>query len=103
MTIPGVGPFIASALTASVGDPKYFSSGSLGGISKRGDGYLRKLLIHGARAVVYRARRKQTPGAWIAGVLMRRPFNVAAVALANKTARIAWAILVGGETYRAAA
>lgn len=122
MTIPGVGPFIASALTASVGDPEYFSSGrhlaawlglvprqystggkaSLGRISKRGDGYLRKLLIHGARAVVYRARRKQTPGAWIAGVLMRRPFNVAAVALANKTVRIAWAILVGDETYRAA-
>jgi transposase len=122
MTIPGVGPFIATALAASVSDPQTFSSGrhlaawlglvprqystggkpTLGRISKRGDGYIRKLLIHGARATIARARRKPKPGAWITGVLARRPFNVAAVALANKTARIAWAIMVGGEVYQPA-
>ena len=86
--------------------PKQHSTGGkerLGGISKRGDAYLRKLLIHGARAAVHRVRSHQVPGAWIAGLLARRPFNVATVALANKTARIAWAVMTNGSTYRAAA
>jgi transposase len=122
MTIPGIGPFIATALSASVPDPKVFASGrhlaawlglvprqystggkaALGRISKRGDAYLRKLLIHGARAAVARARQKPQ-ASWISGVLARRPFNVATVALANKTARIAWAIMAGGGTYQQAA
>ena len=73
--------------------PKQYSTGGkerLGGISKRGDTYLRKLLIHGARAAVHRVRSHQVPSAWIAGLLARRHFNIATVALANKTARIAW-------------
>src|SRR5271166_5035569 len=74
--------------------------GGVGGATLRGvppipiNPESQQALKHGARAVVYRTRRKHTPGAWIAGVLMRRPFNVAAVALADKTARIAWAIMV---------
>jgi transposase len=122
MTIPGVGPFIATALSASVPNPGAFASGrclaawlglvprqystggksTLGRISKRGDGYIRKLLIHGARARIARARARPTSSAWINGLLARRPFNVAAVALANKTARIAWVIMTQGGAYRAA-
>ena len=123
MTILGIGPIAATALVATVGNARSFTSGRhfaawiglvpkqhstggkerLGGISKRGDAYLRKLLIHGARAAVHRVRSHQVPGAWIAGLLARRPFNVATVALANKTARIAWAVMTNGSTYRAAA
>jgi len=123
MTVLTIGPFAATALTATVGDPRYFASGRhfaawiglvpkqystggkerFGGISKRGDAYLRKLLIHGARAAVHRVRSHQRPGAWIAGLLARRHFNIATVALANKTARIAWAVMVNGSNYRAAA
>jgi transposase len=123
MTILGIGPIAATALVATVGNARSFTSGRhfaawiglvpkqhssggkerLGGISKRGDAYLRKLLIHGARASVYRVRSHQVPGAWIAGLLARRPFNVATVALANKTARIAWAVMANGSTYHAAA
>jgi transposase len=123
ITIPGIGPIAATALVATVGNARSFTSGRhfaawiglvpkqhstggkerLGGISKRGDAYLRKLLIHGARAAVHRVRSHQVPGAWIAGLLARRPFNVATVALANKTARIAWAVMTNGSTYRAAA
>src|SRR3954447_19786975 len=123
MTIPGIGPIAATALAATVGNPRSFTSGRhfaawiglvpkqhssggkerLGGISKRGDAYLRKLLIHGARAAVQQVRSHQVPGVWIAGLLARRPFNVATVALANKTARIAWAVMTNGSTYRAAA
>ena len=123
ITIPGIGPIAATALVATVGNARSFTSGRhfaawiglvpkqhstggkerLGGISKRGDAYLRKLLIHGARASVHRVRSHQVPGAWIAGLLARRPFNVATVALANKTARIAWAVMTNGSTYRAAA
>jgi transposase len=123
MTILGIGPIAATALAATVGNPRFFTSGRhfaawiglvpkqhssggkerLGGISKRGDAYLRKLLIHGARAAVHRVRSHQVPGVWIAGLLARRPFNVATVALANKTARIAWAVMTNGSTYRAAA
>jgi transposase len=115
--IPGIGPITATALTATVGDATVFESGRhlaawlglvprqnssggrerLGGISKAGDGYLRRLLVHGARAVM-RWHGKTSP--WLAGLLTRRPFNVAVVALANKLARIAWAVMVRGEDYR---
>ena len=116
-TIPGIGPITATALTATVGDATVFESGRhlaawlglvprqnssggrerLGGISKAGDGYLRRLLVHGARAVM-RWHGKTSP--WLAGLLKRRPFNVAVVALANKLARIAWAVMARGEDYR---
>jgi transposase len=117
MTVPGIGPITATALTATVGDATVFESGRhlaawlglvprqhssggkehLGGISKAGDGYLRRLLVHGARAVM---RWHGTKSPWLAGLLKRRPFNVAAVALANKLARIAWAVMARGEDYR---
>jgi transposase len=120
MKVMTIGPFAATALAATVGEPRHFSSARhfaawlglvpkqhstggrerLGGISKRGDTYLRKLLIHGARAAVHRVRIHQVPNAWIAGLLGRRHFNVVTVALANKTARIAWAIMASGEEYR---
>jgi transposase len=118
MTVLTIGPFAATALAATVGNPRYFASGRhfaawiglvpkqystggkerLGGISKRGDTYLRKLLIHGARAAVHRVRSHQVPSAWSAGLLARRHFNIATVALANKTARIAWAVMVNGSS-----
>jgi transposase len=117
MTVPGIGPITATALTATVGDATVFESGRhlaawlglvprqnssggkerLGGISKAGDGYLRRLLVHGARAVM-RWQGKTSP--WLAGLLKRRPVNVAVVALANKLARIAWAVMARGENYR---
>ena len=116
MTVPGIGPITATALTAMVGDATVFESGRhlaawlglvprqnssggkerLGGISKAGDGYLRRLLVHGARAVM---RWHGTKSPWLAGLLKRRPFNVAVVALANKLARIAWAALRKGATF----
>lgn len=121
--VPGVGPVIATAFTAAVPDPSRFSSGrhlsawlglvpaehSSGGkprplaLSKRGDGYLRRQLIHGARALV-RVSRGRHGGlwSWVAGLLARRPFNVAVAAVANKLARIIWAMLSQGEPYRAA-
>jgi hypothetical protein len=119
MSVLTIGPVVATALAATVDNPRSFASGRhfsawiglvpkqrstggkerLGGISKRGDTYLRKLLIHGARAAVHRVRSHQSPGAWIAGLLTRRHFNIATVALANKTARIAWAVMVNGSSY----
>jgi transposase len=119
-TIPGIGPITASAIVATVGDagqfkctrqfaawlglvPQQRSSGGkerLGGISKRGDGYIRRLMIHGARAVV--GWHKRRPGArdqWLSGLLLRRPMNVATVAFANKIARVAWALMVRGTNY----
>ena len=120
--IPGVGPVIATAFVATVVDPGAFASGrhlaaSIGlvpgqhasggkprllGISKRGDGYLRRLLIHGARSVVAVAEgRSGSHWTWINQLLARRPFNVVVVALANKLARIIWAMLARGEAYRA--
>ena len=71
------------------------------GISKRGDSYLRTLLIHGARAVILAARRKPDQGGWLRDLLRRRNPNVAAVALANKNARIAWALLAHQRSYQA--
>ena len=120
--IPGIGPLTASALVASIGDAKSFensrqlaawmglvprqhSSGGkalLLGISKRGDGYLRTLLVHGARSVLRVAERKAGYAtSWIAGVVKRRHPNVAAVALANKNARIVWALLRHERNYDA--
>lgn len=119
--IPGIGPITASALVASVGDAKGFENGrqfaawlglvprqhstggkqTLLGISKRGDTYLRKLLIHGARAVVRMAERKAEQGdGWLARLLSRRNKNVATVALANKNARIVWALLAHGREFQ---
>jgi len=110
----GVGPMVATALLAAVGDGKQFANGrqmaaSLGltprqhssggkdrlfGISKRGDAYLRSLLIHGARSAIYAARGKEDRlSQWVINIASRRHPNVAAAALANKTARIAWAKL----------
>jgi transposase len=121
VTIPGVGPITATALVATVGDPAYFRSGRqfaawlgliprqrssggkewFGGISKRGDGYVRRLLVHGARAVVRWQKRGVTAPTWLSDLLLRRPVNVATVALANKNARIAWALMVRNETFQA--
>ena len=120
MTIPGIGPITATALVAAVGDvgvfkngrqfaawlglvPKQHSTGGqtrLFGISKRGDSYLRKLLIHGARATLRWVRRK-TDGRsqWMRGLLERRGWNRTAVAVANKNARIVWALLSRGGVY----
>lgn len=121
--VPGVGPVIATALVATVPDATRFHSGrhlaawlglvpaqhSTGGkprplgLSKRGDAYLRRQLMHGARALVRTARgRPGRLGAWIDGLLARRPFNVVVAAVANKLARIVWALLCRGEAYRAA-
>jgi transposase len=120
--IPGIGPITASALVASIGDAKSFenarqlaawlglvprqhSSGGkqvLLGISKRGDTYLRTLLIHGARAVIRVAERKVGyADSWLARLVGRRNKNVAAVALANKNARTVWALLAHGRDYQA--
>jgi transposase len=121
-SIPGVGPITAGALLAMVPDPAGFRSARhfatwlgfaprqkstggkqrLGSISKQGNRYLRTLLIIGA-ANVLRFRRKGKPiSAWLAALCQRRPFRVVAVALAHKMARIAWALMVKGGTYRAA-
>jgi len=114
--IPGIGLLTATALVATMGKAAAFRSGRefaafvglvpkqsgtggkvrLGNISKRGDPYLRTLLIHGARAVLFAAKEK---GAWADSLLQRRPIHVAVVALANKMARTAWAILAHGEKY----
>lgn len=118
--IPGVGPITASAVVATIGDareykngrqlaawlglvPRQNSSGGkqvLLGISKRGDTYLRTLLIHGARAVIRYAENKAEPDSWLRKLMARRNKNVAAVALANKNARIIWALLAKNGVFR---
>jgi transposase len=119
-TIPGIGPIIATALVAALGNGKAFASArqvaawlglvprqdssggkaKLLGISKRGDVYLRTLLIHGARAVVKAAAKKDdAQSRWINDLVRRRNANIAAVAVANKNARIVWALLTRTETY----
>lgn len=123
-TIPGIGPVGASALAASVTDPHQFRSGrefaawlgltplqkSSGGkerqgrISKMGDKYLRKLLVVGMTSLVRRAKYKpESVDPYLANLLARKPTRVATVAMANKTARTAWAIMARGGTYRAPA
>lgn len=119
--IPGIGPLAATALIAAIGNgaafrkgrefaawvglvPREHSTGGkqkLLGISKRGNVYLRTLFVHGARAVL-QFQHKQSPGlkAWLAQLTSRVHFNVAVVALANKLARMAWAVLTTGEFYR---
>ncbi len=119
-TIPGIGPLTASALIATVGNATDFKSGrqlaawlglvprqhstggktNLLGISKRGDTYLRTLLIHGARAVIRVAPAKRKPDDWINRLVGRRNKNIAAVAVANRNARIAWALLTRKEDYK---
>jgi transposase len=118
ITIPGYGPIISSAMTAMVVDPGAFrrpgdfaaSLGlvprqdgtggkvKLGPISKRGNGYLRRLLVNGAMAVIRGKRAKQDP--WLARLLATKPRKVAAVALANKMARIGWALMMRQEDFR---
>lgn len=120
-TIPGIGPIGATTIAAVVTDPKAFKSGrdfaawiglvprqdstggkqKLGPISKQGDRYLRRILVVGAHAVLRRARLEPAKYPWLTELLARRPFKVVAVALANKMARIAWALLAKGGTYRA--
>jgi transposase len=119
--IPGVGPALATALVASVADPKAFRSGrdfsawiglvpkqhssggkdKLGSISKQGDRYLRSLFTAGALAVIRYAKIHGTGHRpWLTGLLARRPTKIAAIALANKLARIAWAMMARGERYK---
>jgi transposase len=118
---PGVGPITASAIVASVGDARQFRSARhfaawlgltprlhasggkehIGRISKGGDRYLRALLIHGARAIVGTSFRKGIPPRlWLKQLLARRSVNVAAVAVAHKTARALWAMITREEGYR---
>jgi transposase len=120
--VPGVGPVIATAMVATLGDAKLFRNGrslaawigltprqhSSGGkeltlgISRRGDGYLRRQLMHGARALVRVAPgREGKLWTWINGLLGRRPLNTTVAAVANKLARIIWAMLTRGQMYRA--
>jgi transposase len=122
-TIPGIGPITASAIVAAVPDaslfpsgrqfaawlgltPKAHSSGGkdrVGGISKQGDGYIRRLLVIGATAVIRLAKRGNASKEWAAKLLERKPARVVSVALANKTARIVWALLTRGEVFNEAA
>lgn len=122
--VEGVGVLTATALMATVGDAKVFKNGRqmsawlglvprqhssgehnrLFGISKRGDTYVRSLLIHGARSVLLRCKHKTDPKSrWLQRLIERRGFNRACVALANKNARTLWALMAHGEDYRLAA
>jgi transposase len=124
LTIPGIGPLTATALTAAIGNgtafrksrdlaawlglvPRQHSTGGkakLLGISKRGNPYLRRLFIHGGRAVVARLKREEHSfGSWLDRLEGRSPRNVAVVAMANKLARIAWSVLTSGHPYCAIA
>src|SRR6476646_1472918 len=120
-TIPGIGIIGATAIAATITDPKSFRSGrdfaawvglvpredstggkrKLGPISKQGDRYLRRILVVGAHSVLRRAKQNPEKYLWLTQLLARRPFKVVALALANKMARMAWALLAHGGTYRA--
>jgi transposase len=120
-TIPGIGIIGATAIAATVADPTVFRSGrdfaawiglvprqdstggkqKLGPISKQGDRYVRRILVVGAHSVLRRAKQNPEKYPWLTQLLARRPFKVVAVALANKMARMAWALLAHGGTYRA--
>ena len=120
MAVPGIGPVLASAIVASVPDPHAFKSGRnlsawiglvpkqnssggkerLGGITKQGNRYLRQLLVVGALAVIRYAERHGSRRPWLVQLMARRTTKVAAVALANKNARMIWAIMTSGEAYR---
>jgi transposase len=122
-SVPGIGVIGATAIAATVTDPHAFRSGrdfaawiglvprqdstggkqKLGPISKQGDRYLRRILVVGAHAVLRRAKLNPQKYPWLTQLLARRPFKVVAVALANKMARIAWALLAKGSAYRAPA
>ena len=122
-TVPGIGVIGATAITSTVTDPSVFKTGrdfaawiglvprqystggkeKLGGISKQGDRYLRRLLVIGATAVIQHARRHPEKHPWIMRLLAKKPAKLVAVAVANKMARIAWAIMAKGGTYRAPA
>ena len=119
-TIPGIGPITASALAASIADPSVFKNGRelaawiglvprqsstggkerMGRISKQGDHYLRWLLVAGSMTVIRHAKRRGTANPWLAELIAGKPTKVAAVALANKMARMAWALLSHGGTYQ---
>ena len=122
-TIPGIGPITASLMAATVGDaigsfksarhfaawlglvPRQHSTGGktrLGRITKAGNREIRRLLVLGATSMAFRAEHwNSAAGAWLRGVLERRSMRLATVALANKMARIAWAVMTRGETYQA--
>jgi transposase len=120
MSVPGVGPVLASAIVASVPDPHAFKSGRnlaawiglvpkqnssggkerLGGITKQGNRYLRQLLVVGALAVIRHAERYGARRPWLLQLMARRTTKVAAVAMANKMARMIWAIMTSGQSYR---
>jgi transposase len=119
-SIPGIGTIGASAIVATMTDPNAFRSGrdfaawvglvprqdstggkqKLGPISKQGDRYLRRILVVGAHSVLWSAKRNPEKYPWLTQLLGRRPFKIVAIALANKMARIAWALLARGGTYR---
>ena len=120
-SVPGIGIIGASAITATVTDPNAFRSGrdfaawiglvprqdstggkqKLGPISKQGDRYLRRILVVGAHSVLRRVQQNPEKYPWLTQLLARRPFKVVAIALANKMARVAWALLARGGIYRA--
>ena len=123
LTIPGIGPLTATALTAAIRNGSAFrksrdlaawlglvprqhstdGKARLLGISKRGDPYLRRLFVHGGRAVLAQVKRERHQfGGWLDRLEARSPRNVAIVAMANKIARMAWAVLTSGQSYNAA-
>jgi transposase len=119
-SVPGIGLIGASAIAATITDPNAFRSGrdfaawiglvprqdstggkqKLGPISKQGDRYLRRILVVGAHSVLRRAKHNPEKYPWLTQLLARRPFKVVAIALANKMARVAWALLARGGSYR---